>query len=191
MVLTSHAKFLKRIENLRERIGIPQGGFTSDLEVSKWYERIFSNKDKVAIFNQLCSRISSDFGLASNFTSSVETFLIFNKTLAPDSITISLNYDEIRDQKELKVQVFGEARESDWRRAWGTIKKLQKHLLGHKDGRFRENTNLLAEKIAYDMSNQGKDYQEIYNELKDKHFGSQNIEKLITNFKKRLQKFNS
>lgn len=192
-LLTSHPRFLDRIKSLRALVGIPEGGFVSNLDVGVWYEKIYANEGKFSIFNLTVSKIVSEFNLGPNFFTPIETFLVFNKILAPDSLRISMNYNNFLGQEELRVQVFGETKEDDWRRLYGTITKLQKHLPNYSTGRFRIKTNLMVEKTCYELSTQRKSHEEIARQLSTRKLGIYDVEeigKYIFNFKERLQRFN-
>lgn len=175
---------------IRKRAGIPQDGFLVEKDSREWYEKLFKNKTRLFFYNQVIQRLTAEFKLGPNFRLSIETFLVFNKIIVPDSLQISMNYNETIDQMELRVQVFGETRESDWSKAWPRIKKLQKKLPGYRAGRFTPKTNLPAEKLVYDMSMAGASYNEIDEKLKKNKLGTHSdLNKLISNFKKRLRRF--
>ncbi len=191
-ILTSHPRFVKDVQKLRSWLGVPVDGFRDEESAGEWYEGLFQDGERFKEFRTMLTKVLSEFRLASNFLSAVEMYLVYNKILAPDSVYISMDFNKDLEQKELKVQIFGETREEDWRRIWHTVRKLQKYLPGYNPGRFRGKTNLLAEKLAYEMAVSEKDYGKITEALHNAGFGTHgDIEKLISNFRTRLKKFNS
>jgi len=210
-LLIQKPAFQKKIKSLRKKWGISPKGFKSDEESKEWHDKMVEDSDKIIElidgsaqkgrgnysipindFNNDLAKLVKKFSLPSNFTSTIEFYLKFNKTTAPESITVLTRYNERLGRKELFIQVFDNTTQEDVKKVWPRVMLFKKYLVAHKRGRFREITNLRAEERAYVLQKEKKSLKEIADILKKEGLGTYSYEyvgKLISRFRKRLQGF--
>lgn len=213
LIFTSKIDFVEEVLKTREKIGIPQGGFSKQ-KASEWQMDYMEKHGKQ--YEALILKLLKKFQIHPRWRDAIEHFLLTNKSsisLLPKNLSWAL--EEVGGAWELRMSIFPGATRKDIIKIWPELKK-QLRLSGYPVAakkstaagdrvmiagragyselknyqRFNSQPQFESYKKVFQLREQGMSYEQIVKEMGWKKSDYPKVGTYLARFKESLKQAN-